>query len=88
MTAIIPVTERQVTFDEWWSLHQQAICICPGQCLWRILEVQEGWADVKARSRLLSFLKIQPSDPMPPEYVKNAETSVPSENQVESGEIA
>jgi len=62
-----------MTFAEWWVLHRHDVCICPGTCLYRIFEVNEGWVDEKAQKRLLSFLKISPNDPMPPEYIKHAE---------------
>ena len=76
-----------MTFDEWWASHRQFICICPGQCLYRIFVVNEGWVDEKARKRLLSFLQIEPGDPMPPEYIDASKTSLSSKNQVEPSQI-
>lgn len=73
-----------MTFARWWSLHKQDICICPGSCLWRILEVQEGWADDKAKKRLLGFLKISENDKMPQEYIDGRKYQQPADVHGES----
>lgn len=77
-----------MTFETWWNLHRQDKCICPGTCLWRILEVQEGWVDDKARKNLLGSLKLQPTDEMPQEYIDGRKASVLCEDKVESGKVA
>ena len=78
-----------MTFETWWAEHKKGVCICNGTCLWRILQLNESWIDEKAKKRLLSFLRIAPTDEIPPEYVKNAEqTDVSGEGENRKSEVA